>query len=797
MKKPILLSGIIGLLLISIIAGFKSPVPMSDFWLDYITSHLKRYIQKYHQNKVYLNTDRDEYNTGETIFYKAYVLNDVEKKPENLIKNLYIEMVAPDNGIFMRRLLKIENGFAHGDFPVLDTVYSGLYQLRAYTLNMRNSGNEYLFTKEIRINHREKLYYNKVFHRKAKKIARQKENFDLQFFPEGGEMIDNIKTKVAFKALNQNGQSMNVKGKIYTGKEIYVCDFESVHQGMGQFEITPAFKQQYYALIETENKKHLKVNLPEVVQNGYTLNIEDAGNIFKVNIQTNKVFGADPVAKTVYLIIQSGGKIYSSGAHIFEKNQIQLNIGKKIFPSGILQFTLFDGQGKPQCERLAFVDNDDYLNIKTNLIEKERRKREKIEIEISAKNSDNEPVAGDFYLAVRQKNKLGTNEKQKTDIRSYLLLQSDLKGNIENPGFYFSHAPQANKMLDLLLLTQGWRKFMWKDILIDSIPEPAFPVETDLRITGRVTKYLFDISVKKAKLTMTLLNQFNDVFKTESADKGYFEFTNLDYSDTMDVLIEVRTPHNKKNVMILVDEQDDIVNAFYPFKDFYVDSLKRKHKTEYKQHVKEEPDPNVPTEMKLHHAADQVVKFDDQMRASSSNVLDILESRVPGLQVGSGSSMMRGPSSFMMSNEPLYLIDGIPTDYNGIQSINIQDVDYVEILKGPSAAIYGMRGANGVIAVYTKKGFYYKRGEIRFKMLGYHTPKKFYSPKYLSKQENTEISDNRKTIFWAPSVKTDKDGKAHIEFYHSDLAGEFEILIEGMDLNGKVGSCSFTYHVDN
>jgi TonB-dependent SusC/RagA subfamily outer membrane receptor len=184
------------------------------------------------------------------------------------------------------------------------------------------------------------------------------------------------------------------------------------------------------------------------------------------------------------------------------------------------------------------------------------------------------------------------------------------------------------------------------------------------------------------------------------------------------------------------------------------------------------------------------------MRSSGQNVMDILKSRVPGLTVGNSGSMIRGPSSMLLSNDPLYLVDGVPVDFGTVQSLSTYDVEYVEILKGPSAGIYGMRGANGVIAIYTKKGFYMKRGEIRFKMLGYHTPKKFYAPKYTSKDNINVTEDNRKTILWAPNVKTDSYGRAHLEFYHSDIPGEFEIVVEGMDQYGKTGTYVTSYSVN-
>ena len=774
--------------------GFNFPKLHDDFRLDYIVSQFKNYIQKYHQNKVYLQTDKNVYETGETVFFKAYVLDASQNKPEEYIKNLYVEMISPDKGIFMYRLLKIENGMAYGDMPVLDTIPTGMYMMRAYTTNMKNSGNEYLFNKEIRINHPSKVFYSKEFHKKAKKIEKMENNLDLQFFPEGGELVDKLKSTVAFKALNQIGNGNNVEGKIYYGKNEYVCDFKSDHLGMGKFEMTPIYKEKYYAIIKDEKGKEQKYDLPVVVETGYTLRINDLDQLFQVSINTNKTFAADPVAKTIYLIVQSGGKICSSGEHQFEKNEISLNIGKNIFPTGVVQFTLFDGQGNPQCERIAFVNHNDGLRVYSETDKQIYSKRDKIELDIETTDYQDNPVGANFAVSVRQKNEFGQNN---SNIENYLTLQSDLHGKIEDPNYYFSGDKNAEKQIDLLMLTQGWRKFLWKDILKDSIAEPKFPNETDLRITGKITKYFFGIPVKNARVTLTLLNKFNDVYTTVSGKKGYYEFLGLDYTDTIDVLMEVRTASNRKNVLILVDENKDVDSKFEPFRDFYLDTLTKKHKIEYKRPLaEEEEDPSKPKDFKLHSYADQTVQFTDQMRSSGQNVMDVLKSRVPGLTVRNNGSMLRGPSSMLLSNDPLYLVDGVPVDFGTVQSLNVNDIDYVEILKGPSAGIYGMRGANGVIAVYTKKGFYMKRGEIRFKMLGYHSAKKFYAPKYTNKDNMPDTEDKRKTILWAPTVKTDEFGKAHLEFYHSDISGEFEIVVEGMDPTGKAGTYVTSYKVE-
>ncbi len=795
MKRFITVLTVFTIFVIPASLGFKRPAIDTDYWFLYITSHFEEYIIKYPQQKVYLHFDREEYETGSTIWYKAYIFDDTKKLPDIRSNELYIEMISPTKNIIMNQLLKIENGTAQGDFPVNDSIGTGLYMIRAFTNNMKNFGKDYLFTKEIRIVNPKKIYYNNDFRRTAKKLSRRDEQIDLQFFPEGGYLVDNITTKLAFKAINQNGRSVDFKGGIYSKKGKLEREIKSSHLGMGQIDFTPSINEKYTAIITTNGKKEWKFDLPEIVDKGYVLNVNDKGDYFQVSIQTNIEFGEDPVSKSAYLFIQNGGRMYYKEKIVFESNKIVLDIEKKYFPGGIMHFTLFDGHGKPQCERLAFVKKDDFLKISTNLETKTVGKRDKLEFDIMVTDYNGEPVSTDLSLSVRNATLQTGMDEYSMNIKNYLLLQSDLKGYIENPEYYFMNNYQHLSDIEVLMLTQGWCKFLWNDILKDSIPFSIYPVKSDLNITGRITKYLLDISVVNADVTLTLLNQFNDVLKTKTAKKGKFEFLGLDYYDTIDVLIEAKTEYGKKNVLILIDEDVPLANDFSAFKSFYLDSLMVRRKIPYVKLVDPGPDPSKPEDFKIHGTPDQVIKFDNPGMSSYNNVMDAIKGKVPGLQVGQNGSMIRGPSSIFGSNEPLYLVDGMETDFNGINTVSVNDIDHVEILKGPSAAIYGLQGSKGVIAVYTKKGFYYKRGEIRFKMLGYHRPKEFYSPRYQTNKMNWETPDLRKTVYWNPSIKTDKEGRAHVNFYQSDIIDKFEIVVEGMSKSGQVGVYKYDYQV--
>jgi TonB-dependent SusC/RagA subfamily outer membrane receptor len=780
-----------------IIAVLAFTILEEDYWLNYITEHFNTYVEKIPQQKVYLQLDRDEYLIGSTLWYKAYVLNSAEQQADTSSRNLYVEMISPDDKVFMQQVLKLKNGLANGDFPMHDTLATGTYLIRAYTHNMKNYGKEFLFSKKIRIINPQKLFYSKEMHKEAKKISRTSENIDLQFFPEGGALISGIKSKLAFKAINTSGLGISVEGKIFTKKGKPVSSFKSSHLGMGFIDFTPEPNMDYYALIEKPIGVKTKFSITKTLDVGYTLNINhEKEKYFNILIKTNKKFANDKTAKTVYLFAQSGGKIYYKSRLQFNKAEIEIQIPKIGFPSGIVHFTVFDGHGKPQCERLAFVNKHDFPNIQIEKKKTHYKTREKVKFTIKVKDKSGEPQRANLSVSVRNKLRIIDTPVENTNIISSLLLEADIKGYIESPSYYFNNTPKAEKDLDLLLLTQAWRKFSWEDILQDSIPDAEFGVEKDLQISGRMTKYLFDISAKHATVELTLLNKFNDVYRVVCDKKGRFSFNGLDYNDTLDILLEFRSCVNRKNIMAVLDEDRDIGVFSRPFGGFYLDSLLIKHKTEYIAMAKEEEDPNKPEDFKIYRNADQIIKFNDTQYAAYSSVMDVLKGRVPGLSVGPNSAMIRGVKSITQSNDPLYLIDGVITSFDAVQSLNVNDVDRVEILKGPSAAIFGSRGGNGVIAVYTKKGFYFKRGEFRFKMLGYHTPKVFYSPKYTVDNINTDKADHRSTVYWKANIKTDKEGKAFVEFYQSDIADEFEIIIEGLSEKGIPCSFSDSYKVE-
>jgi TonB-dependent SusC/RagA subfamily outer membrane receptor len=214
----------------------------------------------------------------------------------------------------------------------------------------------------------------------------------------------------------------------------------------------------------------------------------------------------------------------------------------------------------------------------------------------------------------------------------------------------------------------------------------------------------------------------------------------------------------------------------------------------FRPYKEPEPEPGKITRQGIHGEPDDVIYVDDHL-ATYSNVLDIIKGRVPGVVVTGNSVQIRGVNSFISSTEPFYLIDDVPVDVSAVLSMSPHDIERIEILKGPSAAIYGTRGANGVIAIYTKRGQFMKKGYLEFQMLAYYRPREFYSPRYGTPFDHL-FPDERVTLYWAPTIRTDSLGCAETEFYSSDRKGTFDVILEGIGTDGLTGQGKTSFTIE-
>ena len=370
-KLVTFLAGIIGILSLSLIYQPRISFPN-------LQKKLETYFKRYPQQKVYLHLDNIAYHAGEKIWYKAYLVDARTHKADTISKTLIVELVNSFGVTNMIQMVKLDRGFANGDFFLPDTIPEGLYQMRAYTNWMRNFGQEYFFKLDINIwnpEHTLILYRDdKLANKRHKKQSmRKSKNIDIQFFPEGGYLVDGLKSRVGFKAVNELGLGIGIEGNILDNKKKIVSSISSEHLGMGAFSFVPEAGMKYHAEVVTENGKDYRFNLPETLESGYVLSVlENRDKQLKLSITSTL---SDPMA--VVACHLRGKVIYSQQVQLVNGSRT-LDIPLNDAPSGILHITLFDDQREPRCERLVFVRSEDLLRIAVLKQKSEFKPREKV-----------------------------------------------------------------------------------------------------------------------------------------------------------------------------------------------------------------------------------------------------------------------------------------------------------------------------------------------------------------------------------------------------------------------------------
>lgn len=772
-----------------------------DNRIEYLSGLVEKFKTDYYQQKIYLHFDKSAYQTGDDIWFKAYVVDGSNHTPDKKSTNLYIEFINPQKSLVEIKRIQLKNGFGIGDFILHDTIPEGLYQVRAYTNWMKNFDSEFYFTKNIFIkNPGYSRFISPGEARKNKRSVKKNSKItdvDVQFFPEGGNLVQGLKSVVAFKAIDHFGKSIDVTGSIYNSRKNKIIDFTSFHNGMGKFDFMPEKGEKYYSVVEYKNKS-FKVELPEPLETGIIMNVrnENPKNIF-VSLISNRPVSGDRFANEVVVVAQTRGTIIYKAIHnISEK--VNIEIPKIDFPSGIAQITVFSGRFVPLAERLVFIDNEDKINIK---IESKGKNKDNLsEFRIKTLNEKGEPVKTNLSLSVLNADK-NLKELSINSITDFLLLSSDLKGYIEDPGYYFhDKSPETLQALDNLMLTHGWRRFDWGKLVNNEFPQLEYSFENNITIEGKITAELFGIPIKQSEVTLTILEAYNDVFTQKTGKDGSFKFDGLVYYDTVGVRIEARRPSGKKNLLIVLPETEtEEIDNFIG--DYTITTVSERNNKEYRKKMNEEMKIRMKEEEErenernkitgIYGTPDNIIKGED-IPDGYSNVLQAIQGRVPGVDVRGNRVIIRGINTIYGSTEPLYLVDGIPvSDVNSILSIPVTDVDRIEILKGPSAAIYGSRGGNGVIAVYTKRGEFMKKGVIEFGMLGYSTPRLFYQPKFNNNENEMLIEPT--TIFWDPVIETNSSGEATLFLEFPEKIQNYRIVVEGLSYDGKTANANIEF----
>ncbi|MFD2161273.1 carboxypeptidase regulatory-like domain-containing protein [Paradesertivirga mongoliensis] len=639
-------------------------------------------------------------------------------------------------------------------------------------------------------------------------------DIDVQFFSESGSLVTNIRTKVAFKAMGADGLGKKITGYVKDSEGNKIAELNSEYAGMGSFSFTPLSGKTYEAIVSFEDGTEKTISLPRATSEGYVISVSDTDDE-SISIRILASVNVDMAQEDIILLGQQNGVVHYMSRNKLNNSLMSAKLSKKRFPSGIIQFTLFNKAFQPLAERLVFIQHPPGLTMKVSTEKEDYKAREKVNMSFLAVDSVGKASQGAFSVSVINESQVPFDDVNETTILSNLLLSSELRGYIETPNYYFVDAtPAKRRMLDNLMLTQGWRKFAWKDITSGNSPHLVFKPEVNLSITGRVVNYN---GTPAAGANVTLLTSAGTVIVMEKTTDalGRFAFSNLSFNDSTSFIIQARTVKGKKNVDIEIDRipraivtksvnaaqvEVNVNQSLMPYlatRSEQFAEMREKGllgRSILLAEVKViDSKPKAKNSSNLNGAgnADAILTATDLRDCQS--LVQCIHGRVAGLIVQNGIAYLtRNMQSSFSGPVPMQLIiDGMYVEPGFLSSIYPGDVESIEVLKSiGNTAIYGIRGGGGVLIITTKRG---ERnlsarntapGVASFSPQGLYAARQFYSPKY--DQPSISLPDWRSTIFWTPNILTDTEGKASVEFFTADKPGTYKAVIEGLDLKGSL-----------
>jgi len=814
-----------------------SAYSQSNKVLDNITSKLAVFTSENRLENAYLHFDKPYFAAGDTIYFKAYVTQGDKHQLTESSGVLHVELINPKNIIERSLKLQLVNGVAWGDFALADSLPPGNYRVRAFTHLMKNADDSWFFEQTISVGSFATVVSTKKV---AKQTVKQNVNSSAQFFPEGGSLITGVPCKVAFKAINTAGLGVSAKGILSDNEGNEISSFVTSHLGMGYFMFTPTTNKLYTATVNFADGTKTMVGLPKSVDKGISLVINNT-DITKASLKivASKAYFEENQGKVFGLIIYTGGKANAISAKL-DSMEIKMDVLKRRMPTGIATVTLFSPSGEPLAERLIFVQNYNQLNLNVDTDKKTYNKRDKVTIKLNAKDRANDPVMGQFSVSVVDESTVQIDPKEESTILSNLLLTSELKGYVEQANYYFADSSaKAIENLDILMLTQGYRRFEWKKIINNSYSPIAYKPENLLEISGQAQtvggKPLVNAVVSLIpKMGGTMLTQITD-------EKGNFKFADLDFPDQSPYVLQAVSSNGNMHTKLSYFNDLEVVT---PNRDpnKYVDDLNHSTMVPYMANRKKlnasilkygGADGIMLNQIIVKGTyktnsllgagnADQVIQMQDIKQSGS--LINILQGRLQGvIFVGNTPYLNRNLAGYTLP-PMLVVVDGLvlnkqtdtgarteePTNGHSPKPImtdggvgldmNPRDIETIEVVKGANANIYGLNANGGVLIITSRLGGSknYKdeisTGVLPIKAFGFYKAREFYVPNYQT-NNNLVKPDLRTTIFWKPNIETDNKGNASFEYYNADGHGSYRITIEGIDDNGNIGRKTYRYMV--
>jgi len=763
-----------------------------------IPAKFKTYSDKAIQEKLFIHSDKELYVAGDILWFKIYYVEGTKLEPMNMSKLAYVEVINSNNEAVQQGKIGLEKGTGVGSFYLPASLPTGNYTLRAYTNWMKNFDVSLFFEKKITI----------INTLKAPDATSAKDSSVVvaEFFPEGGNLVSGLTSRVGFQVYTNKGSLNECRGVIMNENNDSITSFVPLKFGLGSFYFTPQEGHTYRAVIILPDGSITTRRLPQIFAAGYVMNVMDAGNQIKVTVSAKR-----SQQNTEELLLTAHKRqvlAVAEKAFISDKDNAVFLVDKDKLKKGITTLTLFNGSGQPVAERLVFIPPplSASMSVTTDQSSYGNRKPVKVDIGTTTKV---DPL--DMSVAVFYTDNLQTG--QSTKISDYMRLVSDLAGIVESPEYYFSNDPSVPEATENLLLTHGWRRFKWENVLQDQQSFVKYKPEINGHIVaGRVRDSRTDQLVAG-------LNNFLSIpgrpfgFYTSMSDKDgivYFETRNFygngqvvaqpDLGADSFYRTEIIKPFaetfsdNKYPVYRLTEESRDLLlqrSIGMQVQNIYTgDSLRNFY------------DPVLEDTLQFFGKPETSYNLDDYKRFTTME--EVLREYVREVGVGIRNQhlifkLFNPIAHDFYEGNSLVLLNGVPLpDPDKIFTYDPLKVRKIDVIR--NRYVLGPSSFNGITAFYTyDNSFAAFELEPRLVAVDYNgiqLEREFYSPDYSTKElQDKRIPDFRNTLYWAPSVHTGSNGRAGIQFYSSDLPGKYTIVVQGMSDKGEFVSGTGSFEV--
>ncbi|OQY95677.1 MAG: hypothetical protein B6D37_04280 [Sphingobacteriales bacterium UTBCD1] len=763
-----------------------------------IDSTLQKYADNFGQERIYLQYDKSTYVPGETIWFKAYLMNGFF--PVDSSRNFYADWTDSKGNLLFRTISPVIEGTANGQFDI-PKEYSGKFiHVKAYTRWMLNFDSAFLYDKDIVI----------LGQKGNSTVVRDTIVSSLQFFPEGGDIIESVNNKIAFKANDQWGRPVKVKGIIQNNAGKVMDSIKARHDGMGYFFVLPQPGESFTAIWKDENGKDHSTKLPGIKKDGVSIQVLVSGSrrIFEIDASP----GAAATLHTVNLIGTMRQREIFKVSKDISTGSARGIIPTQNLPSGILTITVFDDKWKPLAERITYINNQEYF-FKPEMTVQHwgLNKRAKNEIVITVPDS----LQANLAVSVTD---AGIDVDSSDNIISHLLLTGDLKGQVYNPGYYFSDTSnEVSQNLDLVMLTHGWRRFNWEEVVKGKLPGILYPKDTSyLTLSGKVYGVIpSDLKGTTIIMIVSRPKQGGDVVMLPIENDGTFNDPSLLVIDTVRVYYQLPKKHFRDASVRFMEDLLPPLRSNIPAMGIYyngvndttgnfhhwflvneMNELLKQYEGKMLENVTITRKAKSPLETMdekytsgFFSGGDgyQFNVVNDNLANASPNIFFYLQSKVAGLQINTASTP---PSMSWRGGTPGFYVDEVQTDASMVSSIPVADIAYIKVFRPPFMG-GGFGGGNGAIAIYTRRGDDIQsapgKGLNNNTITGYSVIREFYSPNYDNFKQENERKDIRTTLYWNPQVIT-APGKnqATVTFYNNDVTKSFRVTIEGMTRDGQL-----------